>query len=271
MLHPLPRSLALIGLTAAVGCTPPESQDVGSLELVQGEGQEDVVEVVGAGGENPDQPDGGSGKVNVRLIHLSYDLYPVDLYVDADESPVVTGLAFGESTATAEMTASMHDLRLTQEGSPTALLEMTAFPLDTSPYVTLAVVGSNTAGSLTLFDEPDLNGPMPEGAFRLHVGHTAPGFAATRLNVARFEGSNPVPVQNDLGYLSREVPSFDMPTRAAVYGVDLNGDSNFEYVYDVPEQVEGTVVNMFFTDGPAGSLSVVLQAWDGSTSVIRPR
>lgn len=271
MSYPLNSAIALFSLAALAGCSSSEPQNIGSLSLEQGEGQEDVVEVVGAGGSGQDGDIPASEQVSVRLVHLSADLFPIDLYLDADESPVVKGLAYGESTAAHSINAAMHDLRLTAEDSPTALLELAAFPLDVSPNITLAVVGSNAAGSLNIFDQTDLTGPMPDGAYRLHMLHAAPGFVATGLNVARFEGSNPIPVVSDMAYLSRDIPSFDLPTREAVYGVDVNGDSNYDYVYDVPAMTANTVVNMFFTDGPAGSISLVVQAWDGSTSVIQPR
>jgi hypothetical protein len=178
----------------------------------------------------------------IRVLHLSRDAGPVDIFADG-AGPVVEGLGFATSTDYLELPASSYTFDVVPSGKGVAdsVLAIQDLPLTQDTWYTAVAYGDVAGlGALALVD--DYAG-LADGDIRVRAIHAAPivgevdiwEVSDMDMPVALYEN---VPFGAVGAYL-------DLPAGAYTLGFDVNDDATPDVIFDLPALEAGTVANVF--------------------------
>jgi hypothetical protein len=110
----------------------------------------------------------------VRFVHASPDAPPLAIYLDDNNEPYQTGLAFGDTTNFLALPEGEHRIRVVLEGAALedAVID-TTIGLDARMAIEVTV--SNVLESLEINTYPLNLGPLPAGQARVRVVHLVAG------------------------------------------------------------------------------------------------
>ncbi|MBN2055786.1 DUF4397 domain-containing protein [bacterium] len=196
---------------------------------------------------------------NVRAVHLSPDAPAVDIY--ANGSLVVSGLEFAQGTEFLRVPAGSYDFVVTPAGANAGdgVLKFEGLDLGADRFYTAVAYG---------FLE-DIRGLTLEDSFtrittsdvELRVIHTATDIGLVDVWLLPLAGA-PTLMGKDLAYgEAGEYVGLDAVPQ--VVGIDVDGDTVPDLVYDIPALPAGSSVNVFVVnDGDRVVLMVQLTTGD---------
>jgi len=206
-----------------------------------------------------------AGKSRIRVIHLSPDAPPVDVFVNGGADPTISNLAFTESTEFLTVASGGYTFNVSAVGSPASqsVLDIEGILLmPGKSYTAVAYDNLDSIKAMALVDDT-LN--LEEGNLRVRAIHTAVGVGEVDIwNVT--DGMDPAILWENVPF-SAVGDYYDLPAFAYSVGFDTDDDASPELVFDLPDLPSGTVANVFaVNDGEA--VRLVAQLIDGTTAVI---
>ncbi len=181
----------LLGLAVQAACTT--GGDGGSGSLPPGENTDQPPsgdEPPGTPPSNPNDPMApapkpGAGMAMVRAIHASADAPSVDVYVKGSATPIVTGLAYGQTSGWIEVPKGTYELELRAAPSkPTDAIAYQTGPLAVADQAMVSCVAAGLLGStdsdaafriLPLVEQFDTVAGGQVRVRVVHAGADAPG------------------------------------------------------------------------------------------------
>lgn len=210
----------------------------------------------------------GMATASIRVIHLSPNAPEVDVFANAQPSPVVAALGFPQGTGYLEVPSGTYTFDVAAAGATPsdAVLSIEGLALagDTF-YTAVAIDELDSISALALVD--DYSG-LAEGDIRIRAVHAAP--AVGEVDIWN------IPAEGDPAPLYENVPfgvagdALDVPAGAYTLGFDVDDDATPDVIFDVPALEAGTVANVFATNDGAGNVFLIAQLRDGSTVRIDP-
>jgi uncharacterized surface protein with fasciclin (FAS1) repeats len=118
----------------------------------------------------------------VRVAHFSPDAPAVDIFINGERS-AITGLEFPTVTDWVELPAGTYDLAVAASGSALAdaVISVEGAELPAGAYITIAAIGSLSAGTLSPAVLIEDYSPIADGSARVSVFHGIEG--APQVNV----------------------------------------------------------------------------------------
>lgn len=207
-------------------------------------------------------PSGQPGPAaSIRLLHISPDAPNVDIFVDGNL--LVPGLEFLEGTNYIVLPEGTYDLAIAPAGAGigAAVLSLNDLVLAGESFYTVAAY--NVMTSIQALTLEDNWAGIPAGKTRLQVSHTAAGVGTVDVW--------------DLGTGTRLINNFafgatsqlDLLHGVLQLGLDLDGDSMPDLIFNVPDLGPDTFVNLYAVLDGMGAM-LLAQRGDGSTIRINP-
>jgi hypothetical protein len=203
----------------------------------------------------------------VRVLHLSYNAPPVDVFIDTVRS--IVGLDFLDSTPFLDLNQGSYDFAVSPTGRPIGenVLNLPGLRvLDQKRYTAVAYGPAATIGALWL--EDDFTN-LADGFIRVRAIHTASVVGQVDIwNIPSGGGMPSLLYENvDYGVAGGYL---DLPAGAYTIGFDVDDDSSPDVVFDLPALGSGTVANVFAASDSMGQVFLAAQLEDGTTVRIDP-
>ncbi|MEQ1507233.1 MAG: DUF4397 domain-containing protein [Myxococcota bacterium] len=194
---------------------------------------------------------------DLRVVHLSPDAPPVDVYVDNGATPAFSNLGYAESTAYTAVDAGVHDLQVTPAGSPpsASVLEVLAYPV--VPNVDYTAVAWDDLGNMQGTVLVDDVAGLATGDVRLQLVHTAP--ALGEVDVWDLAGPTLIVDNLAVGATAR----LDVPDGPLALGIDYGDDGVPESTFSVPALGADQLVNVFAVVDSGGA-ALIAQTFDST-------
>ena len=202
-------------------------------------------------GEAAPQPMG-----NVRVVHLSPDAPGINVYADGDESPLVSGLHFLNSTDYAPVFAGDIAIDISPASGTLndSLLTVDGFIEEDGFYT---VVAFDSVSNLHTIQLEDDFSPVAPGAIRVRAIHAAVGVGPVDVWA--------IPASGVAARLYDDVPFgiagdfLEVPEGTYTIGLDVNEDHVLDVSFALPAIPAGTVANIFAVTDAHGAVSLVAQ------------
>ncbi len=209
----------------------------------------------------------GQGESSIRVLHLSPDAPPVDVFVNHGDDPAVEGLAFGEGSGFLMVGSAGYDFSVSASGQSAddAVLSIDGFlALPATHYTLVAYDQLMNIAPLALVD--DFQG-LADDSIRVRAIHAAAGVGQVDIwNVTK--GMEPTVLYENVDF-GISGAYLDLPAGAYSIGFDVDNDANPDLVYDLPALPAGTIANVFAVLN--GSVYLLAQLQDGTTVPIMAR
>lgn len=183
----------------------------------------------------------------VRLLHLSPDAPPVDVFVNDSPIPLVTGLAFEKGTIYLEVPAGATSIHIAAEGDAVEDAVLVVRDLDLEPDARYSAVAYDRLDDLKALALLDDDVGIATGETRLQISHTAVDVPSVDI----WELDGPTRVVDDLEF--GETTSLDIRSGALSLGLDVDEDGVPDLVFDIPSLPGQGLVNVYAVaddDGP---------------------
>lgn len=205
------------------------------------------------------------GTAELRVLHLSPDAGPVDIYVDEIGTPILSDFTFTTGTPFVQLEAGVHTVHVTTAGDPVddAVLSTALPALAEDTQVSAAVIG--TTANLTVLTLDHDPATVPAGQVRHQLTHAADGFAAIDLTLA---GQPAASWADDLPFGATAV--VEAAPGATVLEVDLDDDGVADVSFGLPDWTGEAVVNVYLLLDEASDPFVLAQLGDSSLQRISP-
>lgn len=201
----------------------------------------------------------------IRVVHLSPDGPPVDVYANGGETPVVSGLNVQNATDYLQVPAGDYTFAIAAAGTSLAEAVFTVGPLtlEANMSYTAVAVGklapNQGDGGFDVVALADDKTDLAAGSVRVQVLHGASAAAFAEVDV--WEVSDPMmplPLIEDFPFKSSGV--LDVPASPLTVGLDVNNDGMPDATFDVPALPADAFVNVIaYSNGSdAPSLQAVL-------------
>lgn len=208
-------------------------------------------------GTTPIEETGG-----VRLIHLSPDAGPVDVFLDGDATAVLSGVEFLDGTDYLALPVGSHTFGVAPAGLGVAgvVLEATVDVAADTNY-SAAAYGTLANGTIAVAALVDDAGGLAATDMRLQVTHAADGVGQVDV----WETNLAAQVIPDLDFGATEV--LDVAAMALSIGLDATNDGVPEFTFQVPNLGAGSFVDVYAVLDDSGP-SLVAHLPDGSVAVV---
>lgn len=203
---------------------------------------------------------------SVRVMHLSPDAPAVDIFVDGIDDPVVTGLAFPDTTPYLALDVGTYTFRVSASGSSADDAVLVLEDVEITEDLKLTAAAINNLAEIEPLALVDNTGNLADTDLRITVIHAAP--AVGPVDVWEASGE-PTKLLDDVPFgANATLP--DLPASALVVALDIDEDANPDVIFDVPALPGGTQVNVFATNDGDGPF-LVAQPPEGEVITIDPR
>ncbi len=203
----------------------------------------------------------------IRVLHLSPDAPPVDVWVDASLK-AVEALGFPSSTGYLDIDAGTYDFQISASGSgpESAVLTIDNLTLEADKSYT-AIAYDNLSSIKALALEDDTTAPAA-GNIRVRAIHTAAGVGQVDIwNIPEMGDPSPLYENVDFGVAGGYL---ELPAGAYTLGFDVDDDANPDLTFSLPALPAGTIANVFATTDDMGAVFLNAQLIDGATVRIDP-
>ncbi len=205
---------------------------------------------------------------NIRVLHLSGDAPPVDVFVNDGQMPAVAGLAFPNGTPYVQLPAGQYDFAVSASGSPSsaAVLRVDNATLTANTSTTVAAF-DRLAAPIRALALADDRTPPASGNIRIRAIHAAPDVGEVDIwNVT--PGTTPAPIYENVPF-GAAGNALELPAAAYRIGFDVDNDANPDLGFSIPALPAGTIANVFAVSA-AGAVFLLAQLDDGTTVRIDP-
>lgn len=193
----------------------------------------------------------------IRVLHLSPDAPPVDVYRNGARA--IEALELARSTRFLEIPSGPGLFEITAAGDTAPVL---AVDLDLDPNGAYTAVAFGPLASIGALAIPETLEP-PASGIRIRVIHTA--FGVGQVDVL---AGDTILLENvDYGAVG---PVIGAPAGIHAIGLDVDDDATADLIFDLPELAEGASANLFAVADDAGAF-ILVQLLDGTTIKVRPR
>lgn len=202
---------------------------------------------------------------NLRVLHLSPDAPPVDIFLNQAAMPAVSNLAFQSGTQYLPVAPASYRVDISANGSSAnqSVLNVPSLTLEGDRSYTAVAYGPlASARVLALVD--DASG-LSSGNIRVRAVHTAS--AVGQVDIWNIPSSGaPAPLYTDVDY-GVAGGAMDLPAGAYTVGFDLDNDANPDAVFALPALPAGTVANVFAVS-EGSTVFLIAQLQDGTVARI---
>ena len=208
----------------------------------------------------PEIPQGG-----IRVLHLSPDAPNVDVFVNGNDEPAITNLAFGDGTGTIELPAGNYRFDVSATGAPRseAVITVEEFELERDRNYTIIAFDSLSMIK-PLVVEDDFSEVSGDN-IRARAIHVAANVREVDVYQVPEGGLRTILAQNvGFGVAS---DNLSLPARAYTIGLDIDNDSVVDIDYALPSLPAGTIANVYAVSDLL-NVFLVAQFADGSTARI---
>jgi hypothetical protein len=199
----------------------------------------------------------------IRLVHLSPDAPPVDVYLDRQPTPAFEDIAFTEGTAFIQLWAGSYDVAITPAGADPSrsVLQIDGLMLDAEEATTaVAIDYVEQLDAMTLRQGASMI-PLPYTMIRF--AHAAPDLPEVDI----WDSSTGSLLFEDVDFGSSETVVLVSDTYEL--GVDANDDGEPDLFFTVPDQ-QTRQLNLFAAnDGE--EVFLLTQSEDGRMTRVNPR
>jgi hypothetical protein len=192
------------------------------------------------------------GKAMVRVVHGSADAPAVDVYVKGVATPVVTNIAYGQTSGWLEVDPGAYEFEL--RAAPSKPTDPIAYKTASLTIPAQAMITALAAGSLASTDADasfrvlpivEAWGPMQKGDARVRVIHASPDAPAVGVDVGNDDPSSPE-VPSLARFADTGAAGVALPAATALWvGVDAAGDRLTSFT--TPKLPEGANVLVIAT------------------------
>lgn len=215
------------------------------------------------------------GNSMVRVVHLSPDAPPVDIFLNGEPSGI-ENFAFKDTTGFIELPSGSYSVAV----APTGAGFEAALPITLEAE--LASDGAYTAIAHGYLDTSvesneftltpivnDLIAPNTN-TFKIQVIHAAAASVYAKVDLWNItDPDNAMPLIPDFDY--GESITTELPTGVAfVLGIDIDADSAPDAVFDVPDSLSG-FVTVYAINDVNGQPSLLVHFEDGTNAELTPR
>ena len=202
----------------------------------------------------------------VRVLHLSPDAPPVDVFVD--EARAITGLRFPEGTPYTMLEAGSYDFAVSATGTPASQAVIELPQTELAENTAYTVVAYDRLASITPLALVDDLSVTSSGTIRIRAIHAASGVGQVDiLNIPGRGTPTPLYENVDFGVASAYA---ELPAGQYTIGLDVNNDHIADAVFALPALPAGTIANVFAVhDGL--NVFLLAQFADGTTARIDRR
>jgi len=195
---------------------------------------------------------------SLRLMHLSPDAPPVDIYLDNQPEPAFQSVPFSQGTTYIELWAGDYDVAITPEGArpDQAVIEVPALMLDADKAYTTAAI--DYLGDISLMALEDDSDAISEGQIRLQMAHTAPDMPPVDVWNLR----TGTMLADD--FVFGDSGTLELPSNSYELGFDTNDDGVPELTFSLPYMSPDQQVNLFAVNDDRGPF-LLAQFEDGDT------
>lgn len=210
----------------------------------------------------------GEGNAGLRVLHLSPDAPPVDVYVDG--SSAFWSIAFTEGTDYAMIAAGRHDIAVTPAGGlPTdVVLSLDDADLrDGSSYTAIAF--NDLAAPIEALVVADATTTIPSDRIRMRAIHAAVGIGEVDIWSVPNMGEPDLLYENVAFGDGSE--ALDLPPGTHRLGIDATDDGTPDLLFDMPDLSAGIYVNLVAVTDASGAPFLLAQLPGGITARVDPR
>ncbi len=203
----------------------------------------------------PITPELGEDEAGVRLVHLSPEAPPVDVWGPA--VPLVTNLNFAEGTDYLAVPADVELVEVVPAGQEReeAVLQIVDPPLMAGEFYTVVVFGELEELSVLLLQDDQT--PPVAGAIRLRPVHVAVGVGEVDLWAAR-PNQQPVLAFENLAF-GETTDALELPSGSYSVGLDVGRDGLIEVTADFGPITAATIANIFAAVDEDGQVFFLVQ------------
>lgn len=218
-----------------------------------------------SGGTDPGSTGEPASTAMIRVVHLSPDGPPVDVYANGGDTPVVTDLAVKNATDYLQVPAGTYTFAIAPTGTSLgdAVFTTPELSLAADTKYTAIAVGKLAPeqgdGGFDVVAVVDDAAGLPSGDVRLQVIHGAAAAAFAEVDVWNVtDPMNPAPLVENFPFKANG--ALDVPSVALVVGLDVNNDGTPDASFDVPPLPADALVDVvaFSDDKDAPSLQAIL-------------
>ncbi|MBN1549986.1 DUF4397 domain-containing protein [bacterium] len=204
---------------------------------------------------------------NIRVLHLSPDAPPVDVWVNK-QFIAVKDLGFLEGTEYFEIQSGLYTFDLSPANTS---IKETVLTHDfiLNPLQDYSVFAVNYLTDIELLALQDDNSGLKTNTIRLRPVHAAPNVPSVDIWLIPDNGL-PIPLWTDLKFRASG-EYLEIPAGAYTLGFDANKDASPDIVFDLPAIPEGTIANVFAVNNEQGNVFLVAHLQNGTTVNIYPR
>ena len=201
--------------------------------------------------------DGGMEEVatGLRVVHLSPDAPNIDAFVDG-QGPVVSDLAFTESSERLAIAPGEHDVQITATGAGADAAVVTLSDVRIAEGARYTAFAFGDLASLQAATVEDSTQGLATGHVRVRVIHT--GLGVGTVDVYAIGDGQPDLIAENLRYGTAAEP-VDIPTDAFTAGIDVDDDGAADLLYAIPALPAGSAVNVFATVDDEGAVFLLAQ------------
>jgi hypothetical protein len=201
----------------------------------------------------------------VRVLHLSPDAPPVDVFANLGTTPIISALAFGAGTGYAALPATSYRFDVSATGTPAASSVLSVESLPIAAGGSYTVVAFDRLASIRGIALEDDFAAIPAGSIRVRAVHTASGIGQVDVLNVPAHGIAGVLFENlDFGAATSYA---DVPEGAYVIGLDLDDNRVSDALFRLPHLPAGTVANVFAV-ADSSAVYLVAQLGDGTVARI---
>jgi hypothetical protein len=205
---------------------------------------------------------------NVRVIHLSPEAPPVDVFLNQATMPAVTNLAFQSGTGYLSVAAADYRIDVSANGSAAnqSVLSVPNLTLEGNRSYTAVAYG--TLASLRALALVDDASGLGAGNIRVRAIHTATAVGQVDIWNIPAAGT-PSLLYTDVDY-GVAGGAMDLPAGAYSVGFDVDNDATPDVAFDLPALPAGTVANVFAVS-EGSTVFLIAQLQDGTVARIDAR
>ncbi|MEQ1570812.1 MAG: DUF4397 domain-containing protein [Myxococcota bacterium] len=197
---------------------------------------------------------------SVRVLHLSPDAGPVDVFVDGVEALADVPYLAGTGYLPVPVGTHTFDIAPAGAGVGAAVLTLTLDLAEDTQYSATAY-GNVSTGALALFALVDDATGLAATDTRLQISHGADGVGEVDL----WDLGAVAPVLTDVPFGA--TASVDVPAGPLWIGLDATDDGVADYTFSVPDLGGGTFANVYAVLDASGP-SLVAHLPDGTVAVV---
>ncbi|MEM6293239.1 MAG: DUF4397 domain-containing protein [Myxococcota bacterium] len=204
-------------------------------------------------------------QTGIRVMHLSPDAPPVDVYANGGADPVVEGLAFTEGTAYLNVPAGSYDFVVTAEGGdPVAAPVLTINDLEIEQGVLYTAAAIDELASITALPLVDDVVGIPVGNTRFQIVHAGAGVG--EVDIINLADDSQLISDIVLG----DSAVLDLPSAPYGIGIDVDDDGAADLSFNVPELGPNVFVNVYAANNDDGDVFLLAHLPDGSVVQLDP-